>query len=160
MSSVGDTLIGCRTLVDAARVWAHQQPESRAFTFLDDGAEAGFLSYAGLDQQAREIAALLLDRAKPGDRALLIYPPGLDYVAGFFGCLYAGVIAVPAYPPDPARLTRTLPRLLSIAADARTAAVLTTSTFTELAEGMFALAPELAKLSWIPAGGAADRKST
>ena len=61
----------------------------------------------------------------PGERALLIYPPGLDYIAAFFGCLYAGVIAVPAYPPNPAQLKRTLPRLGMIAHDARPSVALT-----------------------------------
>src|SRR5574341_203226 len=147
MSSVGDTLIGCRTLVDAARVWAHQQPESRAFTFLDDGAEAGFLSYAGLDQQAREIAALLLDRAKPGDRALLIYPQGLDFIAGFFGCLYAGVIAVPVYPPKPSG--EDMPRLLAILDSSAPALTLSVSSMLSIAEQAGSLFPQLASLPWI-----------
>src|SRR5262245_40282262 len=133
------------TLVELLRARAGDHGGEGAFIFLADGErDEQRLTYGELDRRARAVAASLQQKLRPGDRALLLYPPGLDYVAGFFGCLYAGVIAVPAYPPDPARLTRTLPRLLSIAADARTAAVLTTSTFTELAEGMFALAPELA----------------
>ena len=144
------------TLVELLRARAGDHGDEGAFIFLADGErDEQRLTYGELDRRARAVAASLQQKLRPGDRALLLYPPGLDYVAGFFGCLYAGVIAVPAYPPDPARLTRTLPRLLSIAADARTAAVLTTSTFTELAEGMFALAPELAKLSWIAAGATA-----
>ena len=57
------------------------------------------LSYAGLDERARAIAALLQEHGAAGERVLLLYPPGLDYIAAFFGCLYAGVVAVPAYPP-------------------------------------------------------------
>jgi acyl-CoA synthetase (AMP-forming)/AMP-acid ligase II len=59
-----------------------------------------------------------------GERALLLYPPGLDFLAGFFGCLYAGVVAVPAYPPHNQRNT---PRIQAIIADAQAAIALTTS---------------------------------
>jgi acyl-CoA synthetase (AMP-forming)/AMP-acid ligase II len=59
-----------------------------------------------------------------GERILLLYLPGLDFIAAFFGCLVGGAIAVPAYPPDPTRLGRTLPRLEAIAADARATCVL------------------------------------
>jgi len=58
---------------------------------------------------------------------LLLYPPGLEFIAAFCGCLYAGVIAIPAPPPDAARLKRTLPRLQAIAKDAQASLVLTTS---------------------------------
>ena len=99
-----------------------------AFTFLDSGEREGAkLSYEALDRRARAIAAQLQKTAKLGDRALLLYPPGLDFVEAFFGCLYAGVIAVPAYPPDPTRMARTLPRLMAIANDAQTSMVLTGS---------------------------------
>ncbi len=66
-----------------------------------------------------------------GERALLLYPPGLEYVAAFFGCLYAGVVAVPVYPPRP---NRPDPRFLAILADARARVVLTTSAILPNAE--------------------------
>src|SRR3954471_2135476 len=104
------------TLVDLLRWRALHQFDRRAYTFLVDGEtdEIG-LTYGELDRQARAIAAMLQRVAAPGDRALLLYPPGPEYIAAFFGCLYAGVVAVPAYPPNPARLDRTLPRLRAIA---------------------------------------------
>ncbi len=70
-----------------------------------------------LDRRARAIAASLQEAARPDDRVLLLLPSDLDFVAAFFGCLYAGVVAVPAYPP---RLLpqRSLPRLLAIVGDA------------------------------------------
>jgi thioester reductase-like protein len=77
---------------------------------------------------------------------LLLFPPGLDFIAGFFGCLYAGTIAVPAYPPDPARLAATLPRLSAIVRDARPAVVLTTTAVQALADGLAAVAPDIAVL--------------
>ncbi|MBA2675111.1 non-ribosomal peptide synthetase, partial [Ramlibacter sp.] len=88
-----------------------------AFTFLEDGEHAsGVLTFAGLDRQARGIAARLQRTIRAGDRVLLVAPPGPGYIAAFFGCLYAGAIAVPALPP--ANL-RTLPRLKLMAQDAQ-----------------------------------------
>jgi acyl-CoA synthetase (AMP-forming)/AMP-acid ligase II len=81
---------------------AQQQPDRPAFTFLKDGeTEAEQLSYGVLDQQARAIAVELQSRVSVGDRALLVYPyeAGLEFIAAFLGCLYAGVVAVPSHPP-------------------------------------------------------------
>jgi amino acid adenylation domain-containing protein/non-ribosomal peptide synthase protein (TIGR01720 family) len=138
------------TLVDVLRSRAEEAPEAPAYTFLPEGeADRLLISRAGLDQQARVIATALRAALPPGGRAVLLYPPGLDYVAGFFGCLYAGVIAVPAYPPDPSRIGRTLPRLRAIVADARADVVLTTALIASLAEGFFQLAPDLRERRWI-----------
>ena len=116
-----------RTLVDLLRGRAEVTPSRVVYGFLADGeTEAGVLTFGDLDRQARAIAASLRAADLTGGRALLVYPPSLEYVAAFFGCLYAGIVAVPAYPPDPLRLERTLPRLEAIVRDAQTAAVLTT----------------------------------
>jgi acyl-CoA synthetase (AMP-forming)/AMP-acid ligase II/acyl carrier protein len=138
------------TLVDLLRGRAHEQPSRRVFTLLEDGeTESHHLDFAGLDRRARAIAATLQRHAAPGERALLLYPFGLDYVAAFFGALYAGVVAVPVYPPDPSRLQRTLPRLRAIAQDARASLVLTTGPVRDLVEGLARHAPELAALRWV-----------
>src|SRR5678815_5340044 len=114
------------TLVELLQARCAEMPHQEAYTFLLDGERDEVrVTHAELDAQARRIAVLLrLSGVSPGDRALLLYPPGLEYIAGFFGCLYAGVVAVPAYPPQPSQLARTLPRLLSILADADVAIVL------------------------------------
>src|SRR5258708_22121493 len=92
------------TLIEVLRYRALHQPEQRAFTFLENGeGESSHLTYGELDQRARSIGALLQGLKAAGERVLLLYPPGLDYVAAFFGCLYAGAIAVPVYPPRPNR---------------------------------------------------------
>jgi acyl-CoA synthetase (AMP-forming)/AMP-acid ligase II len=79
---------------------ASHQPEEIVYTFLLDGeTESDWLTYQVLDRQARAIAATLQSYQTMGERALLLYPPGLEFVAAFFGCLYAGVVAVPVYPP-------------------------------------------------------------
>jgi amino acid adenylation domain-containing protein len=110
-----------------------EQPAREALTFLGDDGSAVELTYAELDARARDVATALADTCSAGDRALLLYPPGPEYVAGFFGCLYAGVIAVPAYPPLDARQAT---RLTGIAADATPAAVLTEAAFLDLARDL------------------------
>jgi acyl-CoA synthetase (AMP-forming)/AMP-acid ligase II len=125
------------TLVDVLRRRALAAPERPAYVFLDDaGVPAARLSYGELDARARAIAAQLQALGLQGERALLLYPPGLQFVAAFMGCLYAGVVAVPAYPP---RTPQALPRLLAIARDARPAAVLTTGALLPRIEALGAL---------------------
>src|SRR4051812_25987331 len=97
------------------------------FTFLVDGETSEqTLSFGELERRARAVGALLQANAPHGARVVLLYPPGLDYIAAFFGCLVGGYVAVPAYPPDPSRLHRTLPRLQAIIDDAEADIVLTT----------------------------------
>lgn len=126
---------------------AQEHPDAIAYTFLLDGEqETAVLTYAGLEQRVRAVAAHLQALGLSGERALLIYQPGLDYVIGFLGCLYAGVTAVPAYPPDPFRMERTFPRFLAIANDARPAALLMTSEILDLAGDIFDEYLELQRL--------------
>ena len=137
------------TLVSLLTRRAKEQGEHRAYIFLLDGeSREASLTYADLDRRARHIAAVLRKTTAHGDRVLLLYPPSLEYVCAFFGCLYAGVIAVPAYPPDPARLERTLPRLQAIVDDARASVVLTTAQILAMTPYVFPLVPALAKLRW------------
>ena len=97
------------TMIDLLRRQAQQWPEQTAYTFLTDGEEqATDLTYGGLDQRARAIAAWLQGQGIVGQRVLLLYPQGLAYLEAFFGCLYSGNVAVPSYPP---RLNRADPRL-------------------------------------------------
>ncbi|MFB1481089.1 non-ribosomal peptide synthase/polyketide synthase, partial [Corallococcus sp. RDP092CA] len=140
-----------------------QGPSARAplYTFLGDDGEEAVWSAFELDVRARRIAAALRERGTVGERVLLLYPPGLDYIAGFFGCLYAGAVAVPAYPPDPMRLERTLPRLRAIIQDARASVVLTTAGILELSDFVFEQAPDFRALHWmatdaLPEGGERD----
>ncbi len=106
---------------------AARQPEAPALRFLDGHSDEGVvLSYGQLDARARAMAAVLSERAGRGERALLLLPSGPDYVAGFFACLYAGVIAVPAYPPESMR-PQHLERLVAIIGDAEPSVILTTA---------------------------------
>jgi acyl-CoA synthetase (AMP-forming)/AMP-acid ligase II len=143
-------IIESSTLIELLRRRALQQPEHRAYTYLLDGEiEAGHLTYSALDCQARAIGAWLQSYCAPGERALLLYPTGLEFIAAFFGCLYAGVIAVPLPPPNPAQPQRTLPRLLAITNDAGPSVALTTSSIYSKIERLFAHAPELRAINWL-----------
>ena len=105
---------GLVTLVDLLCRRADDRADQPAFTFLTDGeTEACELTYGELDRRARAIAARLQSLGARGDRAILLYPPGLDYIAAFFGCLYAGVVAVPAYPPQRKRMLGRLRAVLT-----------------------------------------------
>jgi len=140
----------CSTLVELLRWRAQYQPDRQAYTFLVDGEmEEVHLTYQEIDWQARAIGARLQSPEAVGERALLLYPPGLEYIAGFFGCLYAGSVAVPAYPPDPSRLNRTLPRLQAIVADAQATVALTTAPILAMAEMLFDQSPGLKALRWL-----------
>ncbi len=141
---------GAGTLVEVLHHWAEKRPDERVFTFLVDGeTEEVTLTFRELDRRAQAIAAMLTNLGIRGQRALLLYAPGLEYIAGFLGCLYAGVVAVPAYPPDPSRLERTLPRLVAIAKDARASVVLTSTALLSLADPILAIAAELRALRWL-----------
>ena len=121
------------------------------YVFLEDGDDdERSITAAALAIRARAIAATLAGVAKRGDRVLILVPPGLDYIAAFFGCLYAGVIAVPAYPPDPRRLARTLPRLLAIVEAASATVMLTTRALHAAAA---ALVPSLHAVALDDASG-------
>lgn len=96
-----------QTLLSLLRHRAECAPDLSVYLFLDDaGHEIGSATYSDLDQRARSIAALIQASAEPGDRVMLCFSPGRAFVESFIACIYAGVIAVPAYPPSAANLKR------------------------------------------------------
>ena len=129
---------------------AESAPDDLAFTFLVDGeTDEDVVTYHELYRRSSAIAARLRGPAAPGDRALLLFPPGLDYVAALLACWHSGVIGVSTAPPQPKRLERTLGRLLGVAADADPVCVLTTPALWEAARPLLGEDQPLARAEWI-----------
>lgn len=139
--------IKAATLVDLLHHRARSRPHQTIYNFLVDGEiEQIGLTYQQLEQKAKAIAAYLQSFSSPRDRVLLLFPAGLDYIAAFFGCLYAGVIAIPAYPPRP---NRSLNRIYNILQNAETNIALTDSDTLRGLERQLEATPELQNLHWI-----------
>jgi 8-amino-7-oxononanoate synthase len=139
---------GCSNFVDLLRFRADHQGDDRAFIYLVDGeSEERHITYAELDRQARAIGAWLqaMGLGMGGERALLLYPAGIDFIAAYFGCLYGGVVAVPAYPP---RRNRRMTRIESIADDCEAKVVLCTANVLDHAQSVLDETPMLAGLHW------------
>ncbi|MBE3117180.1 MAG: AMP-binding protein, partial [Candidatus Atribacteria bacterium] len=113
-------------LVRVLRRHAEERPDRTAFVYLGDGLSGHpSLTYAQLDRRARAIATRLQDMGFAGQRVLLVYPPGLDFITAFLGCLYAGCVAVPTYPPHRHRMGD---RFQAIAADTGSRVALSTAS--------------------------------
>jgi amino acid adenylation domain-containing protein len=142
-----ESLYSCKTVVDVLCQRSYLHSDADAFSFLEDGeTQTATLTYRELDRYSKAIATQLQALNLKGERALLLYPPGLDYIAAFFGCLYAGVIAVPAYPP---RNQRNTPRIQAIVADAQAAIALTTSTIQPQIQSLLSEKVDLNSLRWL-----------
>jgi 8-amino-7-oxononanoate synthase len=149
---------GVQTLIDVLEYRAGLHPLDVVFRSLQgEGAEAGMLTYAELQRQARAIASQLREHVVPGDRVVILVPPGLEYVAAFFGCLYAGAVAVPAYPPNPRRPDT---RVVRIVADCGARVALVSDALMARLDGWLALTPPLRALTFLDVGrlitGSAD----
>jgi 8-amino-7-oxononanoate synthase len=144
MSDLDDPLT-MATLIDLLNYRACHQPDQTAYTFLVDGeTEVASLTYQALDQRSRAIAARLQFLKATGERAILLYPPGLDFIAAFFGCLYAGVTAVPTYPPQQIRKAA---KLKTIMVDAQASLALTTNDLLNNLQDI--LAQDLPPVRWL-----------
>ncbi len=141
------------SIVDVMRSHATNDPDSSPCLFLDFGADGLTTertpTFAELDVRARAAAAAIQNVSKPGDAALLLYPPGEDFMVGFLACLYAGLIAIPAYPPDPYRMERSVPRLRSMIKDADARLILSNTLMAGLRDSIVNHAPELQQFPWI-----------
>lgn len=134
------------------------QSDRIAYTFLQDGETNEVnLTYQELDQRARAISAKLQDCCQPGDRALLLYPSGIEFIEAFFGCLYAGVVAIPAYPP---RRNQNMSRLEVILKDAQAKVVLTTESLLSNIQIRLTENPELTELYYIATNILPTQKSS
>jgi amino acid adenylation domain-containing protein len=131
------------SLLDTLRSWAEDHADRKAFIFSAEGeSEAASLTYAELDAEARSVAALLTERGLTGKRVLLMHPTGVNFVSALFGCIYAGVTAVPVVPEESTYRWRT-DRLQRLVADCDPAAVLVRSDGAKGYEDSFGLPPLL-----------------
>jgi acyl-CoA synthetase (AMP-forming)/AMP-acid ligase II len=109
------------SLIELLRGRAAESPDRLAFAFLRDGVTPSeTLTFAELDQRARATAAWLQPRFPAGSRVLLLHPPGIEFLVAFLGCVYAGLVAIPAYPPRGKTIDA---RIRAIAGDAQAALV-------------------------------------
>jgi acyl-CoA synthetase (AMP-forming)/AMP-acid ligase II len=138
-----------RTLVDILRYRAQAQPDRLTYTFLSNrGQQTAKLTYRELYQRASGIASALQTMGAGGERVLLFFPPGLDYISAFLGCLLAGGIAVPCYPPH-----RNKPntQLIGIQADSQASVALTTAHILENLHEYFPASYHWQDLRWLAA---------
>ncbi|MEC7564215.1 MAG: aminotransferase class I/II-fold pyridoxal phosphate-dependent enzyme [Planctomycetota bacterium] len=134
-------------LVDSLEYWSQEKPDHLAYYFLRDGEQDEVpVTYTDLHDAARAIAAQLAQYDVRGERVLLLYGPGIDFLKGFLGCLYAGAIAVPAYPP---RRNRSMNRIEAISDDAKPRVVFGSQDVIERTEPMLDDFPRLKSIPWI-----------
>ena len=112
------------TIHDFLAVHAKQKPDDIAFTFIEDDGEKSQICFNELHQKAQSIAQHLRLEYEAEMRVVLLFPPGLEYIQAFIGCLYAGVVAVPLYPPQSKKHAG---RVLTVIDDCEANLVLTNS---------------------------------
>ena len=135
------------SIVELLKVRSAQNPDRAAYTFLTEG-ETSQLTFSQLDARARAIGTALQSANCVAGRALLLFPPGLEFITAFLGCLYAGTVAVPAYPP---RKKRGLNRLTAIARDAAPDLILTTSSLAPTIQAWAAQTSDHKNIRVLPA---------
>jgi acyl-CoA synthetase (AMP-forming)/AMP-acid ligase II len=142
-----------RSLVDLLTTHASTQPDRTAYRFLVTGdcdGEIQEISYGRLAERSRAIAAWLQERGLAGSRAMLLYPPGLEFICGYLGCLSAGVVAVPGVPPQGrAQNHRALTRTKRLIADADAKVILGSREVITALAGMAEHLPELADIACV-----------
>jgi acyl-CoA synthetase (AMP-forming)/AMP-acid ligase II len=138
------------TLVTLVRQRAQDAPDGLAYGFLVDGdRDLRTLTYGELETEARRVASLVAARVAPGGRAVLVFEPGLDFLVAFFGCLFAGVVAVPVYPPAPPQIDAGVASVERIIRDARAQVLLISRQLSALADAMPGLRERLGVVPWI-----------
>ncbi|MEV8596060.1 fatty acyl-AMP ligase [Streptomyces sp. NPDC052012] len=143
-----------RSLVDLLIAHATEHPDRTAYRFLATGdctgetSEIHDITYGRLADRTRAVAAWLQDRGLAGSRAMLLYPPGLEFISGYLGCLAAGVVAVPGVPPQGRTQNhRALTRMKRLMADADTKVILGGREVIGALDTMAPHLPELADVT-------------
>ncbi|MDZ7743384.1 MAG: AMP-binding protein [Bacteroidota bacterium] len=134
------------SITDVLKMRAEKEADKTAYIFLRDGEDdEEIITYRELYEAATSIARSISLKSKEGERALMLYPPGLEFVKALFGCFFAGIIAVPAYPP---RKNRSLNRIKSIVIDSQSSLILTTNQIYEASLKNFTDVDELKNMDW------------
>jgi acyl-CoA synthetase (AMP-forming)/AMP-acid ligase II len=149
--------VEAESIVEIVAAHARCDPAALAYTFLASGEqEDARLTRGDLDRRSRALAAAIAGRVVQGSRVLLLFPPGLEFVEGFFGCLGAGAIAVPAYPPltraadgRSGRPDRAVARLRGMIADAGVSLVVAPASLVARRSALEESVPELRGLGWL-----------
>jgi acyl transferase domain-containing protein/acyl-CoA synthetase (AMP-forming)/AMP-acid ligase II/acyl carrier protein len=132
-------------LAQVLRERSQRQPQDVVFTFLPDQGDPVSLSFEALDKKAESISRWLRANKMGHERAILLFPPGCEYITALFGCFYGGAVAVPAYPPT----NHNLSVLRSIVADAEAKMILCSSPIFARKEQILSRAPELIRCTWL-----------
>lgn len=136
-----------KSLVSVLRGHASTHPNDRAYVFLNErGEEAASLTFAELDRRAAALGDELAARSRPGDRALLMFPPGLDFIVAFFACQYSGILAVPTILARHHRLRDSSAKIIE---DCAPRLGLTTRDALEHMRAAYASVPGAAGLDWL-----------
>ncbi len=154
--SSGSTICarGRQNLIHLLRERVQEHGEKTVYTYLKDGeSQETRLRYCELEKRALAIAAYLQSHLAPGERVLLLYPPGTEFPTAFFGCLCAGMVAVPTYPPHSNQF---LASLVATVSDAGPTVALTTASTLEQFRRQIDQTPGLTALKWIPTDTIAD----
>lgn len=137
------------SLIDVAASRAAEHGAANLYQFLNDGSSIATMTFAELDYRARRIAVGLRRRVASGRPVALWFNPGLEFVEAFVGCLYAGIVAVPLYPPDSARPGAGVLRAAAIVGDARAEAILTTAAVASSQGGDAVVQGAFRALTWV-----------
>jgi 8-amino-7-oxononanoate synthase len=139
-----------QNLLDLLQWRAEISSENNGYIFLKDGeTDEEHLSYRELERKARAVASHLQKTGAKGERVLLLFAPGLNYIIGYFACLMAGAIAVPVYPPHPRRLNQSFSRLMPILKNSNPKFVLTNQKIVLASKILTQFSPILKKLHWV-----------
>lgn len=121
------------SVLEALAHWAAEQPDKAVWSFLDDGCRVvDVFTYRELDRASSSLAAYLLHSCgiDKGERALLVFAPGLHYAVALLACFKAGIVAVPVFPPDPRKLEKDIHHFVSITESSGSKVALTHSAYS------------------------------
>ncbi len=142
----GSDLNNC-LITDLLKFHAETNPEKKAYIYLRDGEnDEESITFRELYNSSLNIAGKLTQLNAVGERVLMLFPPGMEFIKAIFGCLFAGAIAVPAYPP---KKNRSVERIKTLVVDSEAGFVLSTADIHEATERSFSDLEELQKLIWI-----------